>query len=329
MINRFVAIGASVMTVALLAVGSAALAVDVVVPGTSGGGAVWKVGEYGVEQSLDAEALYAETYYPNLIYGDIYFACGTNGGTDVTVTNEANGDITVDCPTMADLVPGLTYTMHFRMYAEATTGYLERQWLDVTNTSDAPIDIDTLYFAFFYNRDGWNGVPALASNGSNGLADGDVWLVAGNDSGGAIVTASAWAAKCGSAGWTLDGMSNTMSPPPSEQVIPAHSSLGYVTFMNMVFPTTADAAGASAAFDLATRVAENEFDSGLTGRLVEGIPAGTHIVGWTVGACPPIPSPELPNTGVDVGSLGPTGFGALVVMAAGCAAIVVRRRTRA
>ena len=227
---------------------------------------------------------------------------------------------------------GITYRMHLRLYPENESGYLARQWVEYTNTTSQPIsqyDPVTVYF-FFGTNDYESGQPWMTNQGASISQSGDVWTAQGSTSGDQIATSAAWSAPCGSEGWTMGFES---SSPFFPHAVPPDSSLEFapgetknrISFINMTFPSTNDAAGASAAFDTARSLAEAEFSAGLTGRLAAGLPDGLVVNGWNDGAC----APELPNTGVDSNSLGLAGLAALGLVLAGCAALVVRRRAHA
>ncbi|MFM6967880.1 MAG: LPXTG cell wall anchor domain-containing protein [Microbacteriaceae bacterium] len=287
------------------------------------GGVVWEVDAYGIAGSYDYSENYTSIYYPNWIDPgwDIEW-CGTNGGNDVTVTNETNGDVTVDCDENLNAFnDGVSTTMHIRFYAESETGYLARQWIEITNSNDVDENItEPLHLYYYWNYYGWNdGDNWLTSQGGVNGADGDTWG-AGNDLGGLeIATTSAWAASCSTETFVAD---SGYDFPASLDTIEANSTLNIVTFFNMNFPTEASADGSAAAFDVA--VAQAAEFSELSGRLDEGLPGDTIFFGWNDGACASEPT-VLPNTGASIDTVG-TATLAGAAITVGLAAVVIRRR---
>lgn len=284
------------------------------------GGAVWQIDGYGIANAGDYDGNYTTTYYPNWIDPgwDIEW-CGTNDGTDVTVTQESNGDVTVDCDENVDAFDtGVSTTMHFRFYAESDTGYLARQWIEITNSTDSAVDISTsLHLYYYWNYYGWSdGDNWLTSQGGDSGADGDTWG-AGNDVAGVeIATTSAWAASCSTQTFTTN---SGYDYPDSLSSIDANSTVNLVTYFNMNFPTENNEAGAAAAFDVAIQQA-SEYDH-FTGRLTDGLPSGTEFFGWNDGSCPEL----LAETGAPDATTNTAGIAAAAV-ALGIIAVAVRRR---
>ncbi len=300
------------------------------------GGANWYFDGYGLSGGDDQNGLTsAYLYYPLEIVGPQYLYCdGPNG----SVTTADNGDIVIDCPVETDAfgTTGVSYQMHFRLYPQSEFGYLARQWVEVHNNSGSVFDTSAQPFnvTFYYNYYAWDrGDPWQTNIAADLDQDGDVWGAGGDLDPTAIATSAAWAAPCASNRITYDVPHDKYMFPAEANVIPDGGSVNFVTFINMVFPDSTNADPADAAFQTALSQAQTEFDAGLTGRLAAGLPGGLVISGWTDGECPPLPStpqpsaPELPNTGVDAGSLGATGIAAVGLLMAGCAALVARRRT--
>ncbi len=92
---------------------------------------------------FDPDTIANRLYYPLENYAqDDYFYCGSGDGSDSVVTTETNGDITIDCPCLANtFVTGLTGTLHIRLYAEDETGYMARVWGELENTTGSTITI--------------------------------------------------------------------------------------------------------------------------------------------------------------------------------------------
>ncbi len=332
------ALGASLASIALITLAAAPAQAapwpsngDFDISGTMGGGARWNLGEYGIHNATNIpDTMNHALYYPNEIYGGSdYFYCGSSSGdgSDSTVTNETNGDVTIDCQPETDAVaPGIKGTLHFRLYAESASGYLARQWLEIENTSGTSVDLTSNPISnyYYWNYYGWtSGDPWETNQGPFDHArDGDVWGAGASANGDEIATSAAWGDPCHSSEY-VNGYPQ-MEFPASVNTIAPGQVINLVTFINMVFPATNDAAGAAAAYATALDQAKTEFAAGLTGRLADGLPAGMVPLGWDTSACPT--TPELPNTGVDAGSLGVTGVAAVGLLVAGCAALVVRRR---
>lgn len=301
-------------------------------PGASGGGAIWSMDEYGIRQSWPAvnNSMAVGLSFPNEFYSanNEYLYCGNTDGSDSTVTQLENGDVSVDCaPSVDTLSPGLTVTMHFRFYAEAPSGYLARQWAEIHNTSGTTVDLSAtpIYVGSVFNTLAWDSATSYftASDGTTGttnFADGQVWGVNGDSRGNFIATSSAWGSSCQARDFTVTYQLYTL--PSSADVISAGETVNLISFMNMVFPATNDAAGATAAYDTALAQAHAEYDLGLTGRLAEGLEPGLNVVGWCSPVAPDTESVTLPNTGrnnagiASAGSLGIVlfAFGALVLL---------------
>jgi LPXTG-motif cell wall-anchored protein len=270
-------------------------------------------------------------YYPILAYGADYAYCGETDGSDSTVTQDNDGSVTIDCQPNSDLQVGITVRMHLRLYPETATGYLARQWIEYTNTTqseitlDDPVEVDY----FFGSSDYEIGQPWLTNQGADVSQNGDVWTAQGSTSGDAIATSSAWGSICSAPDWTMGFdeyapyLPHALPPSSSVHFAPGETK-NRVTFINMTFPATNDSAGAEAAFAAARTIAQTEFSAGLTGRLVDGLPAGLVAVGWNDGACAPL----LPNTGVDstVSAGIAAGASAIALLGLGLGLVVARRR---
>jgi LPXTG-motif cell wall-anchored protein len=331
--------GATIAAISLVTTATPALAADwpmtgfFTIDGTSGGGALWKMDEYGIAgaTNVNVDTFAVELYYPNELYTDMSVYCGdpSGDGSTATVTDEANGDVTVDCvPTDDSPAIGITSTMHIRFYAESPTGYLARQWVEMTNATGAPIDMsaEPLALYYYYNYYAWNDdVDPWETNMGVGFdaLNGDVWGAGGDVSGDQIATSAAWGDPCNSSGYTTG--SPEMIFPSGVNVFAPGETKNVVTFMNMVFPATPDASGAAAAFDTAVNQAKTEYAAGLTGRLAAGLPGGLSVVGWETGGC----SPTLPNTGIDSSTSAALALGMSALAAAGLALTVISRRRRA
>jgi LPXTG-motif cell wall-anchored protein len=330
--------GAAIAEIALVTTATPAVAADwpmtgfFTIDGTSGGGALWKLSEYGIAGGNSVTpGLTPDLWYPNELYVNGYFFCGdTDGdGSSATVTDETNGDVTIDCVPSVDMPQsGLTSTMHIRLYAESPTGYLARIWVEMTNTTVTTVDMSATSLAlyYFYNYYGWtDNVDPWESNTGVGFdsENGDVWGAGGSVNGDEIATSAAWGDPCHASEYTTG--SPEMYFPAGVNVFAPGETKNVVTFMNMVFPATPDASGAAAAFNTAVNQAKTEYAAGLTGRLSAGLPDGLSVVGWQTGGC----SPELPNTGIDSSTSAAIAIGVSALAAAGLALTVVSRRRRA
>jgi hypothetical protein len=302
-----------------------------VVSGTNGGGAVWQITNYGIEYAWDVnDESDAKLAYPNEIYnGFDYLFCGDGDGdaSDSTVTEEANGDITIDCqPSVDELWDGLTVTQHYRLYAASDSGYLARQWAEIHNTTGATIDMtgNEIYNSYYYNYDSWNlaysyWTASDGTTGTNNEADGQVWGVNGDSRGNVIVMGSAWGAPCKASEFTA-GEGAYFNFPSSVNVIPAGETVNLVTFVNMVFPAENTEAAATAAYDTALAQAKAEFDLGLEGRLAAGLAPGLNVAGWCG------PAAALPDTGANASVIGSSVAISAGLLVAGVLALVMVRR---
>jgi|GEM_PF-1294928 len=312
------------------------------IPGTMAGGASWQIDEFGIKAGGDTAGTSAHSlYYPmeNLAQAS-YLYCGTNDGSDATVTAEINGDITIDCPSVTDtFVSGLSGTLHIRLYAEAATGYMARVWGELTNTTGSTITIgssDPLGVYYYYNYNAWNNGDPWMTNvggGDYGL-DGAVWGVGGDVNNNEIATSAAWGDP--SQFCRFDTVGHGMYYPAAANVIAAGETVNLISFVNMVFPATNDSAGTTAAYEAALAQAHTEFAAGLTGRMTDGLPADLAAVGWEKDdACAaPQPAtteaPQLAKTGTDSALSFGFGGGALALALVGLSFLAVaRRRTRA
>ncbi len=282
--------------------------------------------ETGIFLAYDVNDVLAGPPYPNAIYGDDYLYCGdSNGdGSDSTLTEEANGDITIDCqPNVGDLWEGVTVTMHYRLFAESSYGYLARQWAEIHNTSGATIDMagSELYDMYYYNDNSAGGASLYtASDGATGFdleADGQVWLVSGNSEPNNVIMGAAWGSPCKSSEFTFD---SSYYFPSSVNVIAAGETVNLVTFVNMVFPAESTGAAATAANETALAQAKAEFDLGLKGRLAEGLTPGLNVAGWCG------PDAALPDTGANTSVIGSSLAISAGLLTAGVLALVMVRR---
>lgn len=304
-----------------------------VIPGTSGGGAVWEVNVYGIRTGGDVNGVMADPlFYPAEVYGPDYAYCGDPNGnpTDSTVTQEINGDITVDCQPSVDApVAGLTTKNHFRFYAESPSGYLARQWVELHNSTSSTIDMgqNPLYVGYFLNYYGWDPSTShyTASDGTTGTlneSDGQVWGVTGDTRGNFIASGMAWGSPCQASEYTY--LYNYFLPAEANVIAPGET-VNIVTFVNMVFPATNDATGAAAAYNTALAQAHAEYDLGLEGRLADGLPPGLNVTGW----CGPAASyPVLPDTGANTSVTGISVAISAALLAVGALALVVTRRRK-
>jgi len=330
------AIGASVACVSLFAGVSSATAATwpsggaFDVPGTMGGGATWSIGSYAIGGVTNTpNSMVSGLTYPNMVYGgEDYTYCGDffDFATTSTVTTDSNGDITIDCTPVSGIIePGLVNTIHLRLYAESATGYLARQWVELTNTSDQVVDMTTspLLNYFFWNAAWSAGNPRESNLGdATDLHNGDVWIATGSDTAGnEIATASAWGDTAHSDDYVLNG--SQMRFPTEAQIIQPGQTVNLITFMNVVFPATNDAAGAQAAYALALSEARDELGLGLHGRLIAGLPDCLPVTGWV-----PAPCAALPNTGVDSTVTGGIAAGAGALALLGLGLVVARRRAQ-
>jgi LPXTG-motif cell wall-anchored protein len=115
--------------------------------------------------------------------------------------------------------------------------------------------------------------------------------------------------------------------PESANTIAPGQTLNLISFINMIFPATNDAAGTTAAFEAAVAHAQGELSQGLTGRLSAGLPSDIVAAGWGVDdSC----VPQLANTGIDsAASIGITTGASALAMVGLVFVIVARRRARA
>jgi len=300
------------------------------IPGTMAGGAAWDIDQYGISAGYNIPDTFPGLFYPleNYAYsGNVY--CGAIGGSDSTVTNESNGDITVDCQPVQDtFVTGLTGTLHIRFYAEDPSGYLARVWVELENTTGATIDLsaDPLAVYYYYNYNSWdNGDPWMtnAGGGDDGL-DGSVWGAGGDIENHQIATSSSWADVSQSC--RIKTLPHAMYYPADANIIAPGATVNLVSFINMVFPATDDAAGNTGAFNTALNNAQTEMAAGLTGRMAAGLPEGLVATGWEKNdACV---TPALANTGIDSSTSVALALGVSALAAAGLALTVVSRRRR-
>ena len=302
------------------------------IPGVMAGGASWDVDGDGISAGYNIPDTYSGLYYPMYNWANgTNLPCGSNDGSDATVTNETNGDVTVDCQPVTDtFATGLTATLHLRFYAEAASGYMARVWGELENTTANTIDLgtgDPLAVYFYYNYSNWDdGDPWMTNvgGGDYGL-DGSVWGAGGDLENHQIATSSSWADVSQSC--RIKTTAHGMFYPAEANVIAPGQTVNLVSFINMVFPATDDPAGSAVAFNIALENAQTEMAAGLTGRMADGLPAGIDAIGWEKNdACA---TPELPNTGLDSSASTSIALGVSALISAGLVLTVVSRRRRA
>ena len=341
--TKALGLGLAIAAISAIAVATPAAAApwpsngEFTIPGTMGGGALWQLSEYGLQLGTNAANDMENGFgYPIEIYGEDYLDCGTGKGADSTVTEEANGDITIDClPAVDSPAIGLTTTAHFRLYAAADTGYLAREWFEVTNTTGSEIDESSTPFElwYYYNADDWSvGDPYYSSlHGADSEGNGDAWEAVGNagpTAGNVTATSTAWADPRYASGFVYDGaFESTYIYPNEANVFAAGETRNFVAFVNLVFPATNDAAGATGAYNTVVAQAQTEYSAGLTGRMAAGLPCGLEVFAWGQAPCPP--TAALPNTGADTAVIGGIAAGAGALALLGLGLVVARRRARA
>lgn len=287
-------------------------------------GVYWEIDEYGIAYAGDYNENFSTVYYPNEVYGGAdYFFCGDSGdsASGITVTNEPNGDVTVDCPAVANIVEdGITSTMHFRFYAESDTGYLARQWIEIENTTDSAIELSSgLYVYYYWNYNEWvEGDNYVTSQGNGYAVAGDTWSAGSDLVGEDIATTSAWAASCFTDAFTPD---SGYYYPNATNTIAANSTTNLLTFFNIAFPTAASADAAEAVYEKV--IAQSDEYETLAGRLDDGLPAGEEFVAWTTGACG---DDSLADTGVDGALVDNGALGAFIILGLGAMVYAARRR---
>lgn len=329
-----VSAGATLAAVALVASASPASALDwpkggwFQISGTSGGGAAWQIDEYGIAYGQDVtDVMNFDLYYPIATYAQSeYLYCGSTDGSDATLTEEANGDVTIDCEPDTDAFGlGLTGTLHIRLYAEADTGYMARVWAEIENTTGSTITIgadDPLGVYYYYNYDAWdNGDPWETNVGGGDYGrDGTFWGAGGDVENNEIATSSVWADL--SQACRIKAASNGMFFPAEANVIEPGQTVNVISFINMIFPATNDAAGTTAAFEAALAHAQGELSQGLTSRMAAGLPADLVPIGWEKNdACA-----QLANTGIDSAASTAVTAGAIALGMLGLGFVVVARR---
>jgi hypothetical protein len=320
-LNRFVLTIAATASLSLIA--APAMANQTInIDGTNpSGGAYWVIDEYGIASGVDAYETTTELYYPNYVYvnGNDPL-CDDNYGDDAIVTEESNGDVTVDCPVQHDTVAtGIDSTMHFRFFAESDSGYLAREWIEIQNTTGSEITLDEApKVVYYWNYYGWvDGDHWMTSQDNDYGTDGDTWGAGAPFGGNDMATTSAWAAGCTTQ--QISAISGSYVYGGDAATIPAGANVNIVNYFNMYFPTAATEQGGADSFDVVQSQAA-EFDQ-FDGRLIAGLPTDRTYLGWTDGSCPV----ALAETGssVDVNEWLAIAFAAA---AAGVGAIVLRRR---
>ena len=306
------------------------------------GDAKWQVNALGIEAGWDAADTYDSAGYlsnPTSMYAYDYLYCGNGGGyyddpienfSASIVTQEANGDTSIECPVWDaawDTYSGLSMQSFMRFYHEEQGGYLARYLTTFVNSTGSDITIadlsmfgSTLVPRDFDNANG----HFVTSSGGSSMADADTWSASGNPSTSTptVYMSSGWAKTGNGAGLTFtNGDMFLFAPSPT--IIPASSSKSFITYSFMVIPQTQDSAGTNAAWD-AVQAQALEYST-FDGRLTCGIPQGTVIELW--GTAPADSCATLPNTGLKTQdasfALAAFVMGAVLVVAA------ARRRRKA
>lgn len=332
------------------------------------GGAQWQFNEYGLEYAWDVGDVWESDgylYYPNEFSfshdpatgdGGDYFLCGDPDTftTEVEITQLNNGEITIVCPEIS--VPGfpnLVSQLEFKLYAEADSGYLLRQIISVTNSSDNYEAIPDLELQNFPNlhTDYWQGqylgheeaewfVDSINDPFVGWLWEDATFFSQGMGDGRAVSVTNSWAktGEAEAAHYFTDNTNNLGNPyegsgaklrTDAPNYFAPESTTRFLTFTNMVLP--ADDNPTSGAEAKAITLAQNQEFSEFSGRLIEGLPECSTYVGWgtTPGTC------NLPSTGAGVGTgtvpspepcfaaLAKTGFDIFISLFGGLAAIAV------
>lgn len=288
------------------------------------GDAVWQFDEFGLKYAWDVNDLWSSDgylYYPNEFSfshdpntgsGGDYFLCGdpSTFRSEVEITQLEDGTYTILCPEMS--VPGfpdLVSQIEFTLFPEADSGYLLRQVISITNSSNAVVIVPDLELHNFPNlhTDYWQGqyagheeaewfVDSINSPFVGWLWEEATFFSQGMGDGRAVSVTNAWA-KTGeaySSHYFTDNSNNQGNPYAGSGTMlrtdalthfAAESTTRFLTFTNMVLPT--DSTPSAGALAKATTIAQSQEFSEFSGRLVEGLPDCTTYVGWgtTPGTC--------------------------------------------
>lgn len=293
------------------------------------GDAKWQFDQYGLQYAWDVNDNWNSDGYlsypnefsfshdPSTGSGGDYFLCSDPStlATDVEITQLSSGAIDILCPELA--VPGypnLTAQLQFTLFPGTASGYLLRQAIAITNSSnnyevipDLELhnfpNLHTDYWqgqyrgheeAEWFTDSGWEFDP---DNSVQGLLNQDSSFYSqGMGDGRAVAATNAWAlsGQASQAHFSTPNInefnnpyrgSGTVLRTNAPKYFPANSTTHLLTYTNMVIPSDvsleAGALAKSAAINQSTEF--NSFD----GRLISNLPDCTTYVGWgtTPGQC--------------------------------------------
>lgn len=270
-----------------------------------GNEALWQFDDYCIAAGSDAAEHFLTTYSPpsdpnstynHGIYYPMEYMLKLNGQNEYllcedqansVVTNEANGDITIEIPRFELDEPNVWAQVVYRIYATPNNGWLLRMETIFTNESGADYEITDLFsyqYAQNYTYDSGSSSTFMTStsNAATSLASNDTWLMSAINGGQSIVQTVAWArdGQAGNYGINSTGQASVdagLRNYYANRTLTPNESLHFIQFTNMNIPvpnytsSTAEIAAAQ------TQVAE--FAS-FSGRLVAGLDENIDYIGW-------------------------------------------------
>lgn len=297
---------------------------------------MWQFDDYCIANGSDAAEHFltpVNGYIPAIYYPmeymlklngqDEYLLCEDQANS--VVTNEPNGDITIEIPRFELDVTNVWAQVVYRIYGTANNGWLLRMETIFSNESGADYSITDLFsyqYAQNYTYDSSSSSTFMtsSSNSATSLASDDTWLISAVNGGQSVVQTVAWArdGEATNYGISSSGQASVDADLQNHYVdrtLPPNESLHYIQFTNMNIPapnytsSTAEIAAAEA------QVAE--FAS-FSGRLVAGLDASVDYIGWGVPQTVDPADEEVQQT------LAATGMsGSFLWMSAGAATLVI------
>ena len=288
------------------------------------GDAKWQFDQYGLQYAWDVNDNWNSDGYlsypnefsfshdPSTGSGGDYFLCSDPStlATDVEITQLSSGAIDILCPELA--VPGypnLTAQLHFTLFPGTASGYLLRQTIAITNSSNSYEVIPDLELHNFPNlhTDYWQGqyqgheeaewfVDSINSPFVGWLWEDATYFSQGMGDGRAVAVTNAWA-RTGQAQaehYFTDNTNGQGNPytgsgaklrTKAPNYFAPESTTHLLTYTNMVLPSAVSTAAGAVA--KATVISQNADYANFSGRLIEGLPDCTTYAGWgtTPGQC--------------------------------------------
>ena len=247
-----------------------------------------------------------------------------------TQTVDSLGNVTIVCEAVEiGMFPGIWVTPEFYLYAE---GDLARVFYTIENRSASDITIDEIRLVDDWDDD--SDYAAFTTNTGDLVTEDLVvddtvmrWQMGGYTTDDSFATLETDQTLFGSA-WRLDGttafgttdadMQNEMTHGSANYVVAAGAKIYVASYATYLY--VSDLSDVAADYDEMLAFM-SLFDS-FSGRLTQGLPECIEVANWGPTTCP-----VLPDTGLDTSIAWSIAVGGVVLLVAGAALIVLRRRS--